>query len=88
MTDKLKTAAHPGRTAAQRRVLNAIGTGNLSPLMANATREALLRDGLIVELPSRDEQFSGALRMTVRQFDMPIAVHMAWCSAMEAECEE
>jgi hypothetical protein len=76
---------HPGKTPAQRRVLDAIGCGNHSPIMADSTREALLRRGLIVEVAPRFEPFSGGLAMKVRQFDMPIPVHMAWCDAMATD---
>lgn len=77
---------HPGKTPAQRRVLDAIGCGDHSPYMAKATRDKLLREGLIVELEPMQVPFFGSLCMTVRQFEMPIPVHMQWCAAMSAEC--
>ena len=79
---------HPGKTPAQRRVLDSIGCGHHSPLMAVATRHAMIRDGLIVELPSRRECFYGNIAMTIRQFEMPTPVHMAWCNAMADECPD
>jgi hypothetical protein len=78
---------HPGKTPAQRRVLDQIGCGNHSPYMANITREKLLRDGLIVELSPLSVPFMGAIRMTVRQFEMPTNIHIQWCEAMSDECE-
>jgi hypothetical protein len=77
---------HPGKTPAQRRVLDAIGCGNHSPIMAKATRDKLLRDGLIVELSPLILP-AGPFRMEVRQFDMPIPVHIQWCEAMSAQKE-
>ncbi len=79
-------AKHPGKSAAQRRALDQIGCGNYSPIMAPKTRDAMLRDGLIVELPEAEVSFVGSLRMKVRQFEMPIPVHIRWCEAMSAEC--
>jgi hypothetical protein len=76
--------SHPGKTAAQRRALDAIGCGNFSPIMAKATRDSLLRDGLI-ELAGQKYVGGGGLRVTIDEFSMPIRVHMAWCAAMAAE---
>ena len=75
---------HPGKTAAQRRVLDEIGCGNYSPIMAKATREKLLREGLIEEL-SPLESRAGPFRMIIRQFQMPIPVHFQWCASVEEE---
>lgn len=76
---------HPGRTVAQRRVLDAIGCGNNSPLMSARTREALLNAGLIVlvgrKIVGRDR--FGAI--TLPEYEMPIPVHMQWCEAVAAE---
>ena len=52
--------------------------------MAKATRETMLKFGLIIELPVREDIYAG-IPMTFRQFDMPTSVHMAWCKAMSAE---
>jgi hypothetical protein len=77
---------HPGRTAAQRRALDAIGCGNYAPIMARATRDALLRDGLIE--PAGERRIgTGALAVVIQEFQMPISVHMAWCAAAAAEEE-
>ena len=43
MTDN--APKHPGRTPAQRRVLDAIGCGNNSPRMVAAVRDAMLKAG-------------------------------------------
>lgn len=67
---------HPGKTPAQRRALDAIGCGNYAPIMADKTRDALLRDGLIE--PAGERRFrTGALAVTVQEYQMPIPVHMA-----------
>jgi len=79
---------HPGKTAAQRRVLDAIGCGDHSPYMAKATRDAMLRDGLIVELSPLEIPVFGSLKMQVRQFDMPLPVHFAWCASCGEEPEQ
>jgi hypothetical protein len=84
MTTKPK---HPGRTPAQRPALDTIGSGNRSPLMADATRDALLNAGLIVELSPRHIG-KPPFQAVVRQFEMPIPVHMAWCSAVAEEAED
>lgn len=76
---------HPGKTPAQRRVLDQIGCGNNSPIMAKATRDKLLREGLITELPPMRVPVFGNLCMEVRQFEMPIPVHMQWCEAVGEE---
>lgn len=69
---------HPGKTGAQRRVLDMIGCGNNSPLMSKSTREALLRDGLIVQIAD-SVIGQGPLACRVSRFEMPISVHMQWC---------
>lgn len=78
---------HPGRTLAQRRALDAIGCGNFSPIMAKATRDALLREGLIVEAGARVVG-GPPLEVRVQEYVMPIPVHMAWCDAVAAECPD
>jgi len=78
-------SGHPGKTPAQRRVLDAIGCGDHSPPMAKATRDKLLADGLIVELSPLKIPFIGSLCMEVRQFDMPLHVHLQWCASCDEE---
>lgn len=80
-------AKHPGKTPAQRRVLNAIGCGNFSPIMAKATRDKLLADGLIRKC-GEFKIGSGAFAVIVTEYDMPIPVHMQWCDAMSALPDE
>lgn len=71
---------HPGKSKAQRRVLDAIGIGNNSPMMAKATRKALLEAGLIVKCGER--RFgAGWSAVIVDEYEMPIPVHMQWCDA-------
>ncbi len=76
---------HPGKTPAQRRVLDSIGCGERSPYMTKATREAMLRAGLIVELSPLEIPFGGLGHMKVRQFEMPIPVHIEWCLSADGE---
>lgn len=78
---------HPGKTPAQRRVLDEIGCGSYSPVAAKRTIKALLDQGLIEELPPVRVHVFGSLYMEVRQFQMPIPVHYQWCKAMAAEDE-
>lgn len=77
---------HPGRSPAQRHALNEIGIGNYSPIMAKSTRDALLRRGLIEEISPK--VLSGPLPVTIRQFQMPIPVHIQWCKAMASEADD
>lgn len=79
-------AKYPGRTPAQRRALDAIGCGNYSPIMSRATRDALLRNGLIVEAGEKIIG-SGPFAVHVKEYVMPIPVHMQWCRAVAAEYE-
>jgi hypothetical protein len=71
--------AHPGKTKAQRLALDEIGGGNYSPMMARATREALLSAGLIVPIGERVIG-TGPLAARVPCWEMPIPVHMQWCA--------
>lgn len=75
-------------TPAQRRVLDDIGCGNPSPIAGERTINALLRRGLIFELPEAQMPVFGALMMRVRRFDMPIQVYMEWCDLCAAEYKE
>jgi hypothetical protein len=79
---------HPGKTPAQRRVLDEIGCGNFSPVAAKATIKALLDAGLIFEMSPARVPFLGAICMEVRRFEMPIAVHIWWCDAVAFTDEE
>lgn len=78
---------HPGRTAAQRRALDAIGCGDFSPPMPKATRDVLLRDGLVV--PCGHKMFgTGPFAVRVQEYCMPVNVHIAWCEAVAHEEEK
>lgn len=79
-----KPVKHPGKTEAQRRALDMIGCGNHSPWMPNKTRDVLLRDGLIVEITPMYIG-SGWTRAEIKQYGMPIPVHMQWCEACGEE---
>ena len=70
---------HPGKTPAQRKALDAIGCGDSCPPMARKTREALLAGGLIVQCGAQTVGRDRFGKITLPIFDMPIAVHMAWC---------
>jgi len=80
---KMKLEYKPGKTPAQRRVLDEIGCGNHSPIARDSTIIAMLRDGLIEELSPRQLSDRFGI-MIIRQFEMPIPIHMAWCDAMSA----
>ena len=74
--------AHPGKTPAQRRVLDEIGCGNYSPIMDKRTRDALLRQGLIVPLSDRIIYCGsglGGMEVRIPEFQMPTHVHIQWC---------
>ena len=74
------SAKHPGKTPTQRRILDAIGCGDYSPLMAPRTRQALLEAGLI-EPCGYMMVGEGAFAVKVIEYQMPISVHMQWCEA-------
>lgn len=78
----LRVTKHPGKTPAQRRALDEIGCGNHSPIMAKSTQNALLGAGLITEMEPGKLSCGNLGFITVRQFDMPIPVHIQWCEAM------
>lgn len=77
----IKRAGHPGRTQAERRVLDEIGCGNNLPMMGKATREALLRKGLIVQCGEKVFG-TGWSAVRVPEYEMPIPVHIQWRNAM------
>ncbi len=87
MTDATDRPPHPGRTAAERRALDAIGCGNFTPAMAPKVRQRLLEAGLIVQC---GERLIGRSPLAVRipEYEMPIPVHFQWCSAVAATDEE
>jgi hypothetical protein len=77
--------AHPGKTPAQRRFLDEIGCGNYSPIADKRTIAALLKQGLIEELTPLQVPLFGSVCMTVRQFQMPLHIHLEWCCSCEDE---
>lgn len=85
MTAKTK---HPGKTPEQRRALDAIGGGDFCPPMAPATRDALLKAGLIVQVGAKGV-WNGFLRLTIiPTYKMPIPVHTQWCEWRSENCDE
>lgn len=80
----MSEARHPGKTAAQKRALDAIGCGNFSPIMAKATRDSMLKAGLIEPCGTKILG-RGPLAIRIEEYQMPIPVHMQWCAAVAAE---
>ena len=77
------THKHPGKTPAQRRALDEIGSGNNSPAMAKSTKKALLDAGLIQKCERQKIELrkigTGLSVVHVDIFAMPIPAHIAWC---------
>lgn len=78
-------APHPGKTPAQRRVLDQIGCGNYSPAMSSGTRAALLMTGLIQPCGVKVVGHDRLGMVTIDEYQMPTAVHIRWCEAMASE---
>ncbi|QGY03583.1 hypothetical protein MMSR116_18075 [Methylobacterium mesophilicum SR1.6/6] len=77
---------HPGRTSAERRALDRVGCGE-PPGCSHRTLRNLLSAGLLVEAGSQTRRDTlGPFQVPV--YEMPIPVHMAWCSAVAATDEE
>jgi len=76
---------HPGKTPAQRRVLDEMGCGGKTPRMSPQVRDALLRQGLIEQCGETifQDRF-GIIR--VPEYEMTIAAHIQWCDAMAEQC--
>jgi hypothetical protein len=54
--------------------------------MAKATKKALLDAGLIE--PCGERGFgAGWSAVRIQEYQMPIAVHMRWCAAMEGDVD-
>lgn len=86
MTEMVEKAGkHPGKTPAQRKVLDMIGCGERTPPMSRKTREALLREGLIEVCGRRCLGQDALGPIEIEEYQMPIPVHMAWCEAMAAQ---
>lgn len=73
---------HPGRSRAQRAVLDAIGCGNNSPSMATSTRTVLLKAGLIRKCGERLVGRDRFGDVVISEYEMPFPVHMQWCAAV------
>ena len=81
-----KRPPHPGRASAQRCALDAIGCGE-PPRCSSATLKALLDAGLIEETGVEIRRDAlGSYRIPT--YEMPIPVHMQWCSAVAATDKE
>ncbi|KAB7785977.1 hypothetical protein [Methylorubrum populi] len=78
---------HPGRTPAERRALDAIGCGDTLPAMHPKVRRNLLDAGLI-EQTGTTARRDALGPYEVPQYEMPIPVHMQWCSAVAAADDE
>ncbi|MBE7197745.1 MAG: hypothetical protein INR70_08085 [Parafilimonas terrae] len=77
---------HPGRTSAERRALDRIGCGE-PPRCSPKTLRNMLDAGLIVEAGGQIRR-DALGEYKIPNFEMPIPVHMAWCSAVAATDEE
>ena len=81
--------SHPGRTAAQRRILDEIGCGNYSPMMSDAMRDRLLTNGLIRKCGERHELVTGGkFKVIIEEFEMTIPTHIEWCKEMAKEYKD
>lgn len=77
---------HPGRTSAECRALDTIGCGE-PPRCSPKTLKTLLDAGLIVDVGGEVRRDAlGSYRIPA--YEMPIPVHMQWCSAVAATDEE
>jgi hypothetical protein len=79
---------HPAKAKAQRAALDAIGCGDVTPRMADSTRDALLRAELIVEAGRRlvcNDRFG---KVYVPEYAMPVPVHMQWCAYWAEQATE
>lgn len=70
---------HPGKTPAQRRVLDQVGCGEYLPRASAKTLAAMVEQGLLTRLSDRVLGRDGFGSISVPQYDMPIGVHMQWC---------
>jgi hypothetical protein len=82
-----KRPSHPGKTAAERRILDQIGCGEFSPHMAPVTRKNMLRRGVIIESGWRVVGRDALGDIRIPQFSMPTGIHMQWCKAMAHQAE-
>ncbi len=87
MTPRAKTP-HPGKTAAQRRVLDLIGSGIFTPPMSERTREGLRASGLIRKCGQKIVGVDRYGPILVDEWEMPPAVHMQWCQHCAEKCDD
>ena len=71
---------HPGKTAAQRAILDQIGGGDYCPRGNAKTFAKLVELGLLVRLADKVLGRDGFGVIAIPQFEMPIPVHYQWCS--------
>lgn len=78
---------HPGRSAAERRILDEVGCGQNTPRAYQKTLDRMVAAGLLTflghETIGRDAL--GAIRLPV--YEMPAHVHIRWCE-FHAQAEE
>ena len=82
----MKKKVHPANTPAQRKILDEIGCGNYSPIMQDATRRSLLRQGLIQKCGEK-RIGNPPFHVTIIEYQMPIPVHIQWCEYHAQEYE-
>lgn len=78
-------AKHPGRTAAQRRILDQVGCGEHCPRAQRKTLDRMVEEGLLVRLPDMVLGRDALGTIALPQYEMPIPVRYAWCQAMSAQ---
>jgi hypothetical protein len=71
---------HPGRTKAQRAILDQVGCGENCPRGTRKVLDAMVDEGLLVRLPDKVLGQDALGVIALPQFEMPIPVHYAWCS--------
>jgi hypothetical protein len=78
MSERL-SGKHPGRTKAQRKVLDQIGSGECCPRAHPKTIDRLLKEGLIEHIGTSvlGRDAFGKIEMPV--YEMPTPIHMQWC---------
>ena len=80
---------HPGKTVAQRRVLDHIGCGDYLPSATRETLDRMVGLGLLTRLQDRVLGRDGFGTIAVPQYEMPLPVHYQWCSYWaEQPCED
>lgn len=75
-------ARHPGKTSAQRAVLDQIGCGDCCPPGHPKTFAKLVELGLLHRLQDKVIGRDRFGVIAIPQFEMPVHVHMQWCDAV------